>query len=123
MSRFRYIVISIAAILIFCGLILTAAESRFPPPEFESGHEFPQTTTPQSRDGVFTNTSIRLFFLGTLGLATYLALKKRSRKAIFGLTVFSLLYFGFYRRRLYLPDRLDSKCHHARFSIPYMQSR
>jgi NosR/NirI family nitrous oxide reductase transcriptional regulator len=92
---------SIAAVLILGGLVY-AAESRFPPPEFETGHEFPQTTTPQAREGVFGYID-SIVLLGTLGLATYLALKKRSRKAIFGLTVFSLLYFGFYREGCICP--------------------
>ncbi len=95
MVRFRNIATCIAVVLILGGLVF-AAESRFPPPEFESGHEFPQTTTPQAREGIFAYIDSIVLF-GTLGLATYLALKKRSRKAIFGLTVFSLLYFGFYR--------------------------
>ncbi|MBN2588940.1 MAG: 4Fe-4S binding protein [Sedimentisphaerales bacterium] len=101
MIRFRYIVIGLAAVLILGGLV-RAAESRFPPPEFENGHEFPQTTTPQTREGVFAYID-SIVLLGTLGLATYLALKKRRRKAILGLTVFSLLYFGFYREGCICP--------------------
>lgn len=101
MLRFRNIVISTAVVLILGGLV-SAAESRFPPPEFESGHEFPQTATPQAREGLYGYID-SLVLLGTLGLATYLALKKRSRKAIFGLTVFSLLYFGFYREGCICP--------------------
>jgi polyferredoxin len=36
--------------------------------------------------------------LGALGLASYLVLKRRSRRGIIGLSLFSLLYFGFYRK-------------------------
>ncbi|MBN1973086.1 MAG: 4Fe-4S binding protein [Sedimentisphaerales bacterium] len=97
----RYVFLSIAAVLILCGLV-SAAESKFPPPEFETGHEFPQTTTPQAREGVFGYID-SLVLLGTLGFATYLVFKKRSRKVVFGLTIFSLLYFGFYREGCICP--------------------
>ena len=101
MVRFRNIVIAIAAVWIFCGPVVIAAE-RFPPPEFESGYEFPQTTTPQPRAGIYEYLDSAVL-LGALGLATYLVLKKRSRKAIFGLTIFSLLYFGFWRKGCICP--------------------
>ncbi len=101
MKRSLYIVISAAAVLFFCGSVL-AANIKFPPPEFESGHKFPQTTVPQARRGMYEYIDSAVL-LGTLCLATYLVLKKRSRKAIFGLTVFSLLYFGFYRQGCICP--------------------
>ncbi|MEJ2648633.1 MAG: 4Fe-4S binding protein, partial [Sedimentisphaerales bacterium] len=101
MVRFRNIVIAIAAVWIFCGPVVIAAE-RFPPPEFESGYELPQTTTPQPRAGIYEYLDSAVL-LGALGLATYLVLKKRSRKAIFGLTIFSLLYFGFWRKGCICP--------------------
>lgn len=36
--------------------------------------------------------------VSALGLASWLVLKKRSRKAVVGLMIFSLAYFGFYRK-------------------------
>ena len=101
MVRLSYIVIS-AAVLLISYSSVQAANIKFPPPQFESGHEFPQTTTPQARQGIYEYIDSAVL-LGALGLATYLVLKKRSRRAIFGLTVLSLLYFGFYREGCICP--------------------
>ena len=101
MVRYRNIVIGIAAVWILCSTTF-AANIKFPPPEFESGYKFPQTTTPQPRAGIYEYLDSAVL-LAALGLATYLVLKKRSRKTIFGLTIFSLLYFGFWRKGCICP--------------------
>lgn len=72
------------------------AQDRFPRPQFESQYQRPLTTTPGPHAGFFEIFDIFLL-AGAIGLASYLALKKRSRRGIFWLTVFSALYFGFYR--------------------------
>ncbi|MBN1457730.1 MAG: 4Fe-4S binding protein, partial [Sedimentisphaerales bacterium] len=41
--------------------------------------------------------------LGALSLSSYLVLKKRSRRLIFSLMIFSLIYFGFYRKGCVCP--------------------
>lgn len=73
------------------------AEQRFPPPEFESGHQVPTTSVPAARGIIFQYADLAVL-AGCLGLATWLVYKKRSRKGIFWLGLFSLLYFGFYRK-------------------------
>jgi ferredoxin len=91
------------ALLILCGVVLLGSsvealgEYRFPPPDFESGYELPDTATPPPRDTVYEYIDAAVF-LGALALASYLILKKRNRRAIFALVVFSLLYFGFWRQ-------------------------
>ena len=116
MIRFGHIIISIAFFLIVCGAAspvpapLLSCESkkggqpqvqagveRFPPPDFESGHELPSPTTPHPRQNIYEYIDA-LVLLAALGLASYLVLKKRSRRAIFVLMVFSLFYFGFWRK-------------------------
>ena len=96
MMSFRHINITIAVVLILCS-ISSAGSVPFPPPEFESGYELPDTTAPGPRQGVFEYIDT-IVLLMALGLSSYLVLKKRSRRAIFLLTVFSLIYFGFYRK-------------------------
>lgn len=96
MMSFRHINITIAVVLILCS-ISSAGSVPFPPPEFESGYELPDTTVPGPRQGVFEYIDT-IVLLMALGLSSYLVLKKRSRRAIFLLTVFSLIYFGFYRK-------------------------
>jgi len=95
MMGFKHINIIIAFVLILCNLS-SAGAIRFPPPEFESGYELPDTTVPSPRQGIYDYIDTIVLLLA-LGLSSYLVLKKRSRRAIFLLTVFSLIYFGFYR--------------------------
>ena len=77
------------------GGLLPAAE-RFPPPDFTSGYSQPGVQQPagipQGREWGDV-----IVLAGALGLATWLALKRRSRAWLFILTLLSLLYFGFYR--------------------------
>ncbi len=70
---------------------------RFPPPEFETDYQRPTTTAPQPRQDVwqYVDTAV---LVGALALAAHLVLRRRSRKAIFALMLFALLYFGFFRK-------------------------
>jgi ferredoxin len=74
-----------------------AEHFRFPPPEFESGHTLPATTTPPPR-GLFWQYADVAVLAAALGLATGLVYRKRSRKGLLVLSLFSLAYFGFYRK-------------------------
>jgi ferredoxin len=100
MIRFSYIITVIAVLYISSGP--AAALERFPPPEFESGYEFPSTTTPHPQQDIYEYID-SFVLLAALGLSAYLILKKRSRRAIFILMVFSLLYFGFWRKGCVCP--------------------
>lgn len=71
-------------------------EIRFPPPEFESGYTFPETTAPAAQP-VFREYLDVVALVAGLLLASYLILKKRNRRAIFVLMIGALLYFGFLR--------------------------
>jgi len=80
---------------ILCGDVWGV--ERFPPPDFEeSGHVLPEMTTPPARGNVYEVLDVAVL-LGVLALSSYLVLKKRSRRLIFSLMIFSLIYFGFYR--------------------------
>jgi len=92
-------------LLIIILLILPGAAfgvQRFPPPEFETGHELPVTTVPNPRSEFLEYLDV-VMLLVTLSLASYLALKKRSRRGLFFLGIFSLLYFGFWRKGCVCP--------------------
>jgi ferredoxin len=69
---------------------------RFPKPDFQTGYEQPSPTTPGPRAMGLEILDV-IVLVGALGLASYFALKKRSRKHIFALAIFSLAYFGFWR--------------------------
>jgi ferredoxin len=70
---------------------------RFPPPEFESDYRMPSPTAPAPRATAMEYVDVAVL-VGALALGTFLVHRKRSRRWILGLTVFSLLYFGFYRK-------------------------
>lgn len=76
--------------------VFSQAQQRFPKPEFENGYEQPDTVTPEPRSLSLEYLDVVVLLL-VLILATWFALKKRSRRGILWLSVFTLLYFGFYR--------------------------
>ena len=89
------------ALIVFFALSLSsiqvfAQQQRFPKPEFEEGHTQPETLMPEPRANAFE--IIDLFVLiAALSLVSWLLIKKRSRKGIFLVSIFSMLYFGFFR--------------------------
>jgi NosR/NirI family nitrous oxide reductase transcriptional regulator len=96
MIRFGYIIIGIALSLTLCSV--ASGVERFPPPDFvETDHVIPSPTVPGPRQDIYEYIDA-VVLLVALGLSSYLVLRKRSRRAIFALMVFSLLYFGFWRK-------------------------
>lgn len=74
------------------------AESRFPPPDFqETNHQIPSTSTPAARAEWFQYLDVAVL-IATLGLAVWFIHKQRSRRGLFWLGIFSLAYFGFWRK-------------------------
>jgi len=88
----------LSAILVLLALASVAlAEQRFPPPDFESGHQLPATATPAARAIWFQYLDVAVL-AASLGMACWLIYKRRSRKGLVALSIFSLLYFGFWRK-------------------------
>lgn len=83
--------------LLFLSLSFGFGVERFPPPDFESGYKFPGTTAPEARAQAMQYVDVAVL-LAALSLAAYFVLKLRSRKHVLWLTVFSVIYFGFYRK-------------------------
>ncbi|MCU0857164.1 MAG: 4Fe-4S binding protein [Pontiellaceae bacterium] len=71
------------------------AEFRFPMPEFETGYQHPPVYTPGPSNAMVGWDIVVLF--AALTLAAIFVLKRRKRREIFLLTLFSLIYFGFWR--------------------------
>lgn len=90
--------IVILLFILITGLQFTTvfAQQRFPKPEFESGHTQPPTITPEARAPVLEYLDM-FVLLASLSLVTWLVLKKRSRKGVFWMSIFSIIYFGFFR--------------------------
>ena len=94
MKKLKYIFLTFY--LLLSTFYLFSQEQRFPKPEFESGYEQPSTITPEPRAQALEYVDVLILLL-VLSLATYFALKSRSRQGILWLSVFTLAYFGFYR--------------------------
>jgi ferredoxin len=78
-----------------CSYIATG-QQRFPRPDFETAYEVPSPTAPEPRLAMLEYADVLILVI-VLSLATWLALKRRSRRGILYLSLFTLLYFGFYR--------------------------
>ncbi len=100
MSHLNRVTICISVSLILCGVV--SGVERFPPPDFESGYELPSSSVPGPRQDIYEYLDV-VVLAAALGLATYLILKRRSRRGIFLLMVFSLVYFGFWRKGCVCP--------------------
>ena len=85
-------------IIMFLSIIIgeASAISRFPKPEFESGHVQPETIIPNPRMPFLEYVDV-FVLIASLSFISWLILKKRSRKGVFWMSVFSIVYFGFYR--------------------------
>jgi polyferredoxin len=81
------------------GFLISAisfAQQRFPRPDFETDYQAPDILIPEPRVAILEMTDVFILFI-VLSLTTWFALKKRSRKGILYISVFTLIYFGFYR--------------------------
>jgi len=99
MIRFGHILISVLICIVLCSVVLGI--ERFPPPDFEeSGYKLPSTdyiTEVTARQNIYEYLDVAVL-LTALCLSSYIILKTRSRRAVFILMIFSLLYFGFWRK-------------------------
>ncbi|MBN2270642.1 MAG: 4Fe-4S binding protein [Sedimentisphaerales bacterium] len=100
MRLLPHTIIAVIALLNLCAP--ASAELLFPPPEFESGYLMPSTTTPHPHQDVYEYVDVAVLFVA-LSLASYIVLKKRSRRATFVLMILSLIYFGFWRKGCVCP--------------------
>ncbi|MBN1290630.1 MAG: 4Fe-4S binding protein [Candidatus Latescibacteria bacterium] len=84
------------------SFVLSQVVERFPKPDFQSDYTRPLLQTPEPRIKLYEYFD--LFVLITaLSLASYFALKLRSRTKMFLLMIFCLLYFGFFRKGCICP--------------------
>lgn len=82
-------------LLLVSGFIVYG-QQRFPKPEFDTGYVQPSPTTPEPRGFGMEILDVVVLF-SVLSLLAWLIIRKRSRRAILWVSIFSLIYFGFYR--------------------------
>ena len=83
-------------VFVFLNTLSSYAQQRFPRPEFEKEHHHPTTLLPEPDHAVVEILDVAILFV-VLSLTAWFILKKRSRKYVLYTTIFSLLYFGFYK--------------------------
>ena len=89
----------IAILTFFSGLLISVvsyAQQRFPRPDFETDYIVPSPLAPEPRWATMEILDVVILLIVML-LASWFAIKKRSRQGILYLSVFTLIYFGFYR--------------------------
>ncbi len=101
--RIRLISLSIMTL----GLVLVAptfvsAAERFPTPDFETGYTLPSTPQPAPRAAMWEVIDT-VTLLAALVLGAIFALKLRSRRAITILSLFTIAYFGFWKKGCICP--------------------
>ena len=92
--------------ILFTFALLCAAQAwavaRFPPPDFESGYTQPQMTFPAPR-AEWREWADLAVLLAALCVSSWIVIFKRSRRAMAALSIFSLAYFGFFRKGCVCP--------------------
>lgn len=109
--------ILIVSVFLLCAMPLFGhSASRFPQPDFESGHVLPSSTRPEPAGMLVEHMDV-LLLVAALSMASFLALKKRSRIGMFWLGVVCLGYFGFWREGCICPVGSTQNIV-AAFSVP-----
>ncbi|WP_340110854.1 4Fe-4S binding protein [Maribellus mangrovi] len=93
----KYAKVVVFAVAFFVSTFtLSAQQQRFPKPEFDTGYEQPSPVTPEPRALAMEYIDVLVLLL-VLSAVTWMVIKKRSRRGVLWLSVFTLAYFGFYR--------------------------
>ena len=98
MKRFRAI---LTLVLVFTAVAAVHAADLIPVPDFMN-HEIPQTQNPTPRSEWFERLDLAALVVG-LALASYFALKSRSRRGLLLLAVASVAWLGFWRKGCVCP--------------------
>jgi NosR/NirI family transcriptional regulator, nitrous oxide reductase regulator len=98
----RLITAGILVLLATSTCALGTEASKYPPPDLGPDYVQPPGHMPEITHEIMPIVDIAILAVA-LVLASYLALKQRSRKGIWILGVVSLIYFGFYRQGCVCP--------------------
>jgi NosR/NirI family nitrous oxide reductase transcriptional regulator len=84
-------------VLLFIWHSILFAQQRFPRPEFETGYTFPTHQLLNQRGPMWEYMDVAVLVAALL-VTSWMMLKKRSRQGLMWISLFSLIYFGFYRQ-------------------------
>ena len=99
MKRIIYIIVLVTVSVLVHD---AHAQLRFPRPEFESGHQVADLVLSGGRSDVYEYVDAAVL-LAAMILAAMLVLHRRRRRELFLLTLFCVIYFGFWRRGCICP--------------------
>jgi NosR/NirI family transcriptional regulator, nitrous oxide reductase regulator len=100
-GKTRWLAVLLAALMFLASSHGACAADLFPTPEF-SNHPIPQTQTPAVRSSWYEWLDLA-FLVTALSLASFFAVKGRSRTGQFLLSVVSLAWLGFWRKGCVCP--------------------
>lgn len=95
----KYIFVFLSVIFVLTvgsARVCASGEERSTNADLPDWYELPETTTPAPKSALYDYVDVAVL-AAAMALAAYLALKRRSRRGLFVLMLFSLLYFGFWR--------------------------
>lgn len=120
----KWLKMCVIAAFFFAGIRAAGTDFRFPMPEFETGYQHPDLHIPATN---LSNPALDIAVLfAALSLSAWLALKRRSRSGLFLLTLFSLAYFGFWRKGCVCPvgsvQNIASAIFDPSFQVPVVVS-
>jgi polyferredoxin len=94
MTRLGRTLLAVAVLAVASG-VAQAEHYNVRPPQFQK-HQIPELSPPEARSNALEYLDLAALVVA-LSLASFFALKLRSRKALFVLTLASLAWFGFWR--------------------------
>ena len=84
-------------ILLYLFITEVGAQNRFPKPDFESGYEYPEIVYPVPNETLWITLDV-ILLTALMGFVAFTIVKRRTRKPIIWVSVFSAAYFGFFRK-------------------------
>jgi len=108
----------LTALLVLTGVQTLRAADLFPTPAF-SNHPIPQAQTPAPRASWYDYLDLA-FLMAAMAAASLLAVKVRSRKGLFLLSVVSLAWLGFWRKGCVCPIGAIQNVTQALFDTDYV---
>lgn len=96
-KRIITIILLILTFFIISSSLFSQTIERFPKPDFQSDYQRPNTKLTDPETNIFIYIDVLLLIIA-LSLASFFALKTRSRKNLFILMLGSLIYFGFIKK-------------------------
>lgn len=90
MKRFLLILLAVLSFQI------TTAQNRFPKPDFETAYQYPVQEIDMSHQAILAWVDLGLMTI-LMAIVAWAAIGRRSRGWILGVSLFSVLYFGFIR--------------------------